>query len=150
MTAAQRQQVDFHWLANDFAVRVPGVAHAVVVSADGLLLAASRRLPIDRADQVAAAASGLMSLTQGASRCFQAGEVRETVVEMDLGIMVLMAISDGSCLVVLAAPTCDVGQVAFEMTLLVERVGQALTPELRARLHGQDPAPAGEAVMWPR
>jgi predicted regulator of Ras-like GTPase activity (Roadblock/LC7/MglB family) len=146
----QRQQVDFRWLANDFAARVPGVAHAVVVSADGLLLAASRRLPTDRADQIAAAASGVVSLTQGAARCFQAGEVKETVVEMDYGIMVLMGISDGSCLVAMAAPNCDVGQVAFEMALLVERVGQALTPELRATLHGSGPVPAGEPIAWPR
>ncbi|WP_026454058.1 roadblock/LC7 domain-containing protein [Saccharomonospora iraqiensis] len=140
---AQPHQNQFGWLVDDFAERVPGVAHAVVVSADGLLLTASRRLPADRADQLAAVASGLVSLTQGAARCFEAGAVTETVVEMELGIMVLMSISDGSCLAVLAAPTCDIGQVAYEMTLLVERVGQILTPELRARLQG---ARIGEPV----
>lgn len=133
---AQPQQNQFGWLVNDFAERVPGVAHAVVVSADGLLLTSSSRLPLDRADQLAAVASGLSSLTQGAARCFEAGAVTETVVEMELGIMVLMAISDGSCLAVLAAPNCDIGQVAYEMTLLVDRVGQLLTPELRAQLQG--------------
>lgn len=50
--------------------------------------------------------------------------------------MLLMAISDGSSLAVLAAPNCDIGQVAYEMALLVERVGQMLTPELRAELQG--------------
>jgi predicted regulator of Ras-like GTPase activity (Roadblock/LC7/MglB family) len=123
-------------LVNDFAERVPGVAHAVVVSADGLLLTASARLPIDRADQLAAVASGLVSLTQGAARCFEAGGVRETIVEMEGGIMLLMAISDGSSLAVLSSPLCDIGQVAYEMTLLVDRVGQILTPELRAQLQG--------------
>lgn len=143
---AQPHQNQFGWLVDDFAERVPGVAHAVVVSADGLLLTASRRLPGDRADQLAAVASGLVSLTQGAARCFEAGAVTETVVEMELGIMVLMSISDGSCLAVLAAPTCDIGQVAYEMTLLVERVGQILTPELRARLQGAQGARIGEPV----
>jgi len=136
MTQAQSQPRQFGWLVNDFAERVPGVAHGVVVSADGLLLTASTRLPADRADQLAAVASGLISLTQGASRCFEAGEVRETVVEMERGVMLLMSISDGSCLAVLAAPNCDIGQIAYEMTLLVDRVGQMLTPELRAQLHG--------------
>jgi predicted regulator of Ras-like GTPase activity (Roadblock/LC7/MglB family) len=136
MTSPQAQPHQFGWLVNDFAERVPGVAHAVVVSADGLLLTASSRLPIDRADQLAAVASGLVSLTHGAARCFEAGGVKETIVEMDGGFMLLMAVSDGSSLAVLASPLCDIGQVAYEMTLLVDRVGQILTPELRAQLQG--------------
>ncbi len=136
MTSRQSKPSQFGWLVNDFAERVTGVAHAVVVSADGLLLTSSARLPVDRADQLAAVASGPISLAQGASRCFDAGGVKETVVEMDRGIMLLMAISDGSCLAILAAPTCDIGQVAYEMTLMVDRVGQLLTPELRAALQG--------------
>jgi uncharacterized protein len=136
MTSPQAQPHQFGWLVDDFTERVPGVAHAVVVSADGLLLAASARLPVDRADQLSAVASGLISLTHGAARCFEAGGVKETIVEMDGGIMLLMAISDGSSLAVLASPLCDIGQVAYEMTLLVDRVGQILTPELRAQLQG--------------
>ena len=126
----------FAWLVDDFVTRVPGVAHAVVISADGLLLTASNRLPRDRADQLAAVASGLVSLTQGAARCFEAGEVVQTVAEMERGIVLLMSISDGSCLATLAAPNCDIGLVGYEMTLLVDRVGQLLTPELRAELQG--------------
>ncbi|CAM3498781.1 roadblock/LC7 domain-containing protein [Kibdelosporangium persicum] len=136
MTSPPSQSHQFGWLVNDFAERVAGVAHAVVVSADGLLLTASARLPVDRADQLAAVASGLVSLTHGASRCFEAGPVKETVVEMERGILLLMSISDGSSLAVLAAPTCDIGQIAYEMTMLVDRVGQMLTPELRAALQG--------------
>ena len=136
MTGAQSQPSRFGWLVSNFTERVPGVAHAVVVSADGLLLTASNRLPRDRADQLAAVASGLVSLTQGAARCFEAGEVVQTVVEMERGIVLLMSISDGSCLATLAAPNCDIGLVGYEMTLLVDRVGQLLTPELRAELQG--------------
>ena len=55
------------------------------------------------------------------------GSVNQTVVEMDRGYLFLMSISDGSCLAVLAAPNCDIGLVAYEMTLLVERVGQQMT-----------------------
>jgi len=132
----QAQPNQFGWLVDDFVDRVPGVAHAIVVSADGLLLTASAYLPRDRADQLAAVASGLISLTQGAARCFEAGQVIQTVVEMERGIVLLMAISDGSCLAVLASPSCDIGLVGYEMTLLVERVGQVLTPQLRAELQG--------------
>ena len=73
-------------------------------------------------------ASGLSSLTQGAARVFEAGAVLQTVVEMEGGLLLVMAISNGSGLAVLAASDCDMGLVAYEMTLLVERVGRALTP----------------------
>lgn len=136
MTTSTDHPGSFGWLITDFSRRVPGVAHAVVVSADGLLLAGSERLPRDRAEQLSAVSSGIVSLTQGAARCFEAGGVNQTVVEMDRGYLFLMAISDGSCLAALAAPNCDVGLVAYEMTLLVERVGQQMTPELRAQLQG--------------
>jgi predicted regulator of Ras-like GTPase activity (Roadblock/LC7/MglB family) len=80
----------FAWLITDFVHRVPGAAHAVVVSADGLLLAASRGLPKDRADQLAAVASGLTSLARGAAKVFEGGTVAQTVVEMANGFLFLM------------------------------------------------------------
>jgi predicted regulator of Ras-like GTPase activity (Roadblock/LC7/MglB family) len=119
---------DLNWLITNFVERVPAVAHAIVVSADGLPLAFSDGFPVDRADQLAAVASGLTSLTQGAARVFEAGSVIQTVVEMEGGLLLVMAISNGSSLAVLAASDCDMGLVAYEMTLLVERVGRVLTP----------------------
>ncbi len=128
------QPGEFGWLVDSFVARVPGVAHAVVVSADGLLLVASSGLPRDRADQLSAVTSGLVSLTQGAARCFDAGGVVQTVVEMERGIVLTMVIGDGSSLAVLASPSCDIGLIGYEMTLLVDRAGKLLTPELRAQL----------------
>ena len=125
---------NLNWLVANFAKATPGVAHAMVVSADGLPVAVSERLDRPRADQLAAIASGLASLTQGASRCFDGGLVTQTVVEMERGLMFVMSISDGSCLVVLAATSCNVGVVAYEMTVLVARAGDVLTPSLRAEL----------------
>jgi uncharacterized protein len=130
----------FGWLLTNFVKNVPGVSHAVAVSSDGLLLTSSEGLPRDRADQLAAVASGLLSLTRGAARVFGAGEVVQTVVEMELGCMLLMAIADGSCLAVLASPRCDMGLVAYEMTLLVDRAGELVTPQLRSE--------RGTAVGW--
>ena len=135
MTTATEELENFSWLVDDFVARVAGVAHAIVVSADGLLLASSARLPIDRAEQLAAVASGLVSLNLGAARCFEAGDVKQTVVEMERGYLFLMSISDGSCLAVLAAPNCDIGLIGYAMTRLVERVGVQLTPEIRSQLH---------------
>jgi uncharacterized protein len=128
-----------NWLISDFVTAVPGVAHTVVVSSDGLPLAYSDGFPKDRADQLAAVAAGLISLTQGASRVFEGGTVAQTIVEMQRGLLMIMSISDGSCLAVLAAVDCDMGLVAYQMTLLVERAGQVLTPAVRAELQASYP-----------
>src|ERR1041384_4558418 len=123
---------DMGWLLSNFADSVAGIAHVVAVSADGLLLASSRDLPPDRADQLAAITSGVVSLTDGASRMFSAGEVQQTIIEMESGYLFLMTISDGSSMAVLAARSCDdVGQGGYEMALLLERVGAALSPAPR-------------------
>ena len=125
---------NLNWLVANFARSTPGVAHAMVVSADGLPVAVSERLDRPRADQLAAIASGLASLTLGASRCFEGGHVTQTVVEMDRGFLFVMSISDGSCLTVLAASNCNVAVVAYDMTVLAARAGDVLTPSLRAEL----------------
>jgi predicted regulator of Ras-like GTPase activity (Roadblock/LC7/MglB family) len=119
------------WLLNTFAREVAGVAHVIVVSVDGLLLAASEDLPEDRAEQLAAITAGLVSLTYGVSRHFEGGEVHQTIVDMDQGSLITMAIGDGSSIAVLAARQTDVGQIGYEMALLVERVGKALAPGRR-------------------
>ncbi len=131
---------NLNWLVQNFAKDTPGVAHAIVVSADGLPIALSERLDRAKADQLAAIASGLASLTQGAARCFEGGLVKQTVVEMDRGFLFVMSISDGSCLAVLAATSCNVGVVAYEMTVLVARAGDVLTPSLRAELQSALPS----------
>ena len=134
MSPVKSPAQDLNWLITNFVERVPAVAHGIVVSADGLPLAFSDGFPPDRADQLAAVASGLSSLTQGAARVFEGGAVLQTVVEMEGGLLLSMAISNGSSLAVLASSDCDMGLVAYEMTLLVERVGRALTPEPRGGL----------------
>ena len=126
MSASAHSAQDLKWLITDFVERVRDVAHAVVVSADGLPLAFNRGFPQEHADQLAAVTSGLTSLTRGAARTFEAGLVVQTVVEMEAGVLVLMSIGNGATLAVLAATGCDLGLVAYEMTLLVERAGRML------------------------
>ena len=139
MSQLSSEAADFNWLVDNLANRTPGVAHAMVVSADGLPVAVSERLDRPKADQLAAIASGLASLTQGGSRCIDGGLVKQTVVEMNRGLLLVMAISDGSCLTVLVGSSCDVGVVAYEMTMLVSRSGDVLTPSLRAELQAALP-----------
>ena len=130
MNYAYRQ--DLNWLVTEFTSRVADVAHAIVVSADGVLLARSDGIPSGAAEQLAAITSGLVSLIQGAARIFEAGLPTQALVDMEGGLMFVMAISDGSSLAVLAAPECDTDLVSYEMTLLVEAVGDVLTPATRA------------------
>jgi len=122
------------WLLTNLIERVPAIAHAIVVSSDGLPLACSPGFPADRADQLSAITSGLTSLTQGASRMFEGGAVTQTVVEMQRGMLIVVSIGDGSTLTVLAATDCDMGLVAYEMTMLADRAGRALTPKMRGAL----------------
>jgi predicted regulator of Ras-like GTPase activity (Roadblock/LC7/MglB family) len=131
VTSLTHPAKDLNWLITNFVEQVTDVAHAIVVSSDGLPMAYSQGLPPDRVDQLAAVTSGLTSLTQGGSRVFEGGVVTQTVVDMQGGVLIVMAISDGSSLAVLAPVDCDMGLVAYEMALLVERVGSALTPQVR-------------------
>jgi predicted regulator of Ras-like GTPase activity (Roadblock/LC7/MglB family) len=131
LSYAYRQ--DLNWLVTDFTARVADVAHAVVVSADGVPLALSEYIPHQFAEQLAAITSGLTSLMAGAARIFEAGQPAQALVEMERGLMFVMAISDGSSLAVLAAADCDTDLVAYEMSLLVEAVGDVLTPAARAQ-----------------
>ena len=70
MRTLSQEAQDLSWLVSAFAERVPGVAHAIVVSSDGLLVAVSNHLPRDYADRLAAVTSGLMSITGGAAQMF--------------------------------------------------------------------------------
>jgi len=129
LSYVHRQDLD--WLITDFTARVADVAHAVVVSADGVPLAVSEGIPPFFAEQLAAITAGLVSLTQGAARIFAAGQPTQALVEMEGGLLLVKAISDGSSLAILASPDCDTDLVAYEMTRMVEAVGEVLAPAVR-------------------
>ena len=122
---------DLNWLVTNFVHRVPDVAHAVIVSSDGFPLAISAGFPPDRADRLATVTAGLSSLVHGAARVFDGGGVIQAVVEMEAGVLVVMTISHGASLAVLAGPDGKLGIIAYEMTLLVDRAGRMITPAAR-------------------
>jgi uncharacterized protein len=127
--STDEQKLD--WLMCTFARQVPDVVHAIALSGDGLRLACSADLPIDQADRLAAVICGMASLTVGACRLMSAGSVRQTIVDMDGGVILIMAVGDRALLGVLAAPGCDLGQVGYEAAMLVHRVADALEPQSR-------------------
>jgi uncharacterized protein len=123
-----------NWLLSTFVENTAGVEQAIAVSSDGLLMAISSELDRDSADKVAAIISGLRSLSDGAARVMGLGGVSQVIIEMRDGYLFASAISGGSSLGVVANRHCDLGLVGYETTLLVERVGAQLTPELVAEL----------------
>lgn len=120
------------WLIDDFVQSIPNVLHAAVVTTDGLVLVFSEEIPKDDADQLAAITSGLASLTDGAADCFGAAPVHQVIVEMAGGYLFVTRVSDGSALAVMCNPACDIGLVGYEMSLLISRIGDVLSPDLRA------------------
>lgn len=124
--------VDLTWLLDDLVGRVKQAQHAVVLSADGLLMACSRGIGQDDAEHLAAMASGIQSLARGAGRRFGGGTVQQTIIEMRSGFLFVTAAGDGACLAVLGAEDSDVGLIAYEMAMLVRRAGQFLSSPSRS------------------
>ena len=128
------------WLLDDLVDRVPPAQHAVVLSADGLLMGASAGLPREDAEHLSAVAAGFQSLARGAGRHFKGGSVRQTIVEMDHAFLFVTAAGQGACLAVLSAADSDIGVIAYEMAMLVTRVGQNLTAPTRPGSASDDEA----------
>ena len=125
---------DLNWLLDDLVTRVAPVSQAVVLSSDGLLLGSSDGLSREDADHLAAVASGFQSLARGATRHFDGGNVRQTIIEMDNAFLFVTAAGEGACLAVLSLADSDVGVIAYEMAMLVTRVGKHLSAAPRTEV----------------
>jgi predicted regulator of Ras-like GTPase activity (Roadblock/LC7/MglB family) len=125
---------NLNWIVTRFAERVPDVAEAVVVSSDGLLIAMSDGLDRAGGDRLAAVAAGLISVAHGAGQPLDGGPVNQIIIEMERALLLTMAISDGSSLAVTATRPCDIGLIAYEMAVLIEKMGTGLTPQLITEL----------------
>ena len=131
------QASELDWLLDDLVDRVVYITKAVILSRDGLTIAASARLGKEDADHLSAAAAGFQSLARGVGRHFGGGPARQIIVEMESEFLFVTAAGEGSCLAVLADASADVGLVAYEMAVLVKRVGEHLAV---------NPRPAGDSA----
>lgn len=120
--------------------RVADASQAVVLSDDGLVISKSTGFLRDDAERLAATASGLMSLSKGVSMDFRGGPVRQALIEMANSYLVLASAGPGALLVVLTGPNADVGVVAYQMNLLVKKIGEHLSAAPRS---GAGPADDG-------
>lgn len=115
------------WLLDDLVARVPEVEKAVILSRDGLAVGSSVGMSRADAEHLSAIAAGFQSLARGVSRHFGGGSARQTIVEMESAFLFVTAAGEGSCLALLTSAHADVGLVAYEMAVLVKRVGQHLS-----------------------
>ncbi|TNY38390.1 roadblock/LC7 domain-containing protein [Thermomonospora catenispora] len=126
--------VDLAWLLDDLVDRVAEAQHAVVLSADGLLMAASKGMSQDDAEHLSAVAAGIQSLARGAGERFGGGAVRQTIIEMKTAFLLVTVAGKGACLAVLTSEDADVGLVAYEMAMLVTSVGHHLSTSARTEV----------------
>lgn len=124
-TNSAREQLG--WLLDNLVSRVANVRQALVLSRDGLVVAKSQTMTREEGEQLSAIAAGLQSLARGAGQQVGAGEVRQTIVELDGAFLFVMAAGQGTCLAVLAAGETDLGVMAYEMAMLIRRMGAHLT-----------------------
>ena len=129
---------ELSWLLDDLTQRVPGIRHAIVLSADGLAMGGSRKLTKEDTEHLSAISAGSHSLALGAGRHFGLGGVRQTIIEMEGGFLLVTAAGEDARLAVLASGDAELGMVTYEMALLVSRVGEHLSAQPR----GAAPAPA--------
>ena len=128
---------ELDWLLDALSSTVLGVRNAVILSPDGLPLGRSPGLSENDADHLAALAAGAQSLARGAGQKFGLGEVSQTIIEMDAALLFITPAGRGTCIAVLADADADAGQIAYEMAVLVKRVGQHMIANPRFPV--QDP-----------
>ncbi|MEU9098909.1 roadblock/LC7 domain-containing protein [Streptomyces sp. NPDC048361] len=123
-----------NWLLENLLQRTPGARHGLVLSRDGLKLCRTPELSVDQADQLAAIAAGIQSLSHGASMEFGdgSGGVRSAMAEFYGGILFIVEAGEGAHLAVVAAEDADAGLVGHNMSELVEQLGEYLSAEPRA------------------
>ncbi|GAA2147159.1 roadblock/LC7 domain-containing protein [Actinomadura napierensis] len=132
MTQKTGSSSDLGFLLDDLVHRLPHARNAVVLSADGLLMASSAGMSQDDGEHLSAVAAGIQSLAKGAGTRFGGGPVRQTIVEMQSAFLLVTVAGKGACLAVLAAEEADVGLIAYEMAMLVTSMGHHLTSPSRS------------------
>jgi predicted regulator of Ras-like GTPase activity (Roadblock/LC7/MglB family) len=125
------------WMLDD-ALKMPETRYAVLLSADGLLMAHSEGISVDDAERHAAGMSGLQSLARSTAEfCGDPQTMwRQTVSEFDDGYVFLVAAGPGAYLAVSATENVDMEAVSFRLQELVQRLGKELSTPPRDGLGG--------------
>jgi predicted regulator of Ras-like GTPase activity (Roadblock/LC7/MglB family) len=127
-----------NWLLDSLLQQVNDIRQAVLLSRDGLVMAAGQSMSREEGDHLAALAAGLQGLARGAMEHCGASEVRQTMIELDSAFVFVMAAGEGTCLAVVSSADANVGVIAYEMAMMVRRMGKYLAA--RPRLSAHEPA----------
>jgi uncharacterized protein len=133
---------------------IPGVRHAVVLSADGLHLghvsAAGlsgdvSHLGLGEAEALSAACAAVTMTSLSAVGLLFGEEagVRQVMVESNQGFVLFTSAGAGASLAVATSGEADVGMVAQQMQILVAKIGAHLSGELMAPATGGPRDPVG-------
>jgi predicted regulator of Ras-like GTPase activity (Roadblock/LC7/MglB family) len=133
MTQTKSEQLG--WLLDNLVSRVANVHQALVLSRDGLVVARSQNMSHEDGDHLSALAAGVHSLARGTGQQVAGGEVRQTIIEMESAFLFVVAAGHGTCLAVLASAGANLGVMAYEMAMLVRRMGTHLTAAPRSTDH---------------
>ena len=135
MTQTKSSGEQLGWLLDNLVSGVANVRQALVLSRDGLVVAKSQNMSREQSEHLSALAAGVQSLARGAGQQVGGGDVRQIVIEMDSAFMFVMAAGQGTCLAVLASAEANVGVMAYEMAMLVRRMGVHLAAAPRPAAH---------------
>ncbi|WP_405776848.1 roadblock/LC7 domain-containing protein [Streptomyces sp. NBC_00859] len=115
------------WILDDL-VRTPHTRHALLTSADGLVVALSHATGKDRGDRTAAAVSGLQALSRTAAEfadC-ESEPLEQTLIQFSGGYFIIMAAERGSVLALSASKEADIAIVSDAMVNVIARLGRAM------------------------
>jgi predicted regulator of Ras-like GTPase activity (Roadblock/LC7/MglB family) len=124
--AALAPATELHRLLDDLVERVPAAELAVLLSVDGVPLAASQAVTADAAEFVAAAAAGLHALALAAGRQLHGGTALRTIVEMEHVLLAVEPAGDAALLAVTFGGAPDPEAVNGPIIETAERAGRAL------------------------
>lgn len=113
-------------LLDDLVDRVAAAEHAVALSPDGLLLAASRQVDSELAEQISSVVAGLQALAQAASRHCETGAVRQIIVQMAKAFLFIAATPGGAVIAVRFVGDADVSDIAYQVALFAGKADRHL------------------------
>lgn len=120
------------FLLETFASKTAGVQSVLVSSTDGLELAAHNLVDDGVSASLSAVTSGMFSLAKRAGSLLSGdGAIKQNITEFGKGFLVIVPGGPGANVTVLADASVDIGQLGYDVQLLVNQVSHLMSVEAR-------------------
>lgn len=130
--------LDVSWVLSPL-LALPGVVRGVVLSRDGLILGGSADVSAESGERAAAMTSSVLgaarALCDGLSNGTE-GEVVDIVISAGSGYYYVAPAGDRAAIVVAATGAVNIGSLAYEVQLQVQKLIKALNEASAARVPG--------------